>query len=213
VKIRDIIMGEDYRVTVPRRRELASDAERQLADHSLTASVVLEDSLLLYHFPVGQHPTWGFRARVVTKSLPCGKTDLGVMVEFTYRIGWRDDDPERTETRVIHASRVLATWDDWLLDKAARELERERARAHRAQESEQRCARGESTEPASSPRPATVVGGWTVCGRAGRVWLHRDGDGDGDLSPATAERLATALRRAAAEARRPPDRSWTRARR
>jgi hypothetical protein len=42
VKIRDIIVGEDYCVTVPGKRELASDAERQLADHSLTASVVLE---------------------------------------------------------------------------------------------------------------------------------------------------------------------------
>jgi hypothetical protein len=201
VKIRDITVGEDYCVTVPRKRELASDAERQLADHSLTASVVLERSDLLYNFPTGQHPTWGFRARVVAKSLPCGKTDLGVMVEFAYRIGARDDAPERTETRVIHASRVLATWDDWLLDKAARELERERARARRA---------AERTEPARTPRPATTVDGWTVSARGGRVWLHRAWPAaDGDLTPAAAERLAAALRQAAVQARRAPDRSWT----
>jgi hypothetical protein len=207
VKIRDITVGEDYCVTVPRKRELASDAERQLAGHSLTASVVLEDSRLLYHFPRGQHPTWGFKARVLAKSLPRGKTDLGVMVEFTYRIDLDEDAPQRTDTRVIHASRVLATWDDWLLDKAARQLEWERARARRAEELEQRRAGGEPTEPTRKPRPAAVVAGWSVRGRAGRVWLHRDGDGDGDLTPAAAERLAAALRRAAAEARRAPDRS------
>jgi hypothetical protein len=146
VKIRDITVGEDYAVTVPRKRELANDAERQLADHSLTASVVLEDSELLYHFPRGQHPAYGFRARVVAKSLPHGKTDLGVMVEFTYRIGGWDDAPERSETRVIHASRVLATWDDWLLHKAARELDSERAIARLEQRLAERRARGELTE-------------------------------------------------------------------
>jgi hypothetical protein len=146
VKIRDIIVGEDYAVTVRRKRELASGAERQLAAESLTAAVVLGDSELLYHFPRGQHPTYGFKAQVVAKSLPHGRTDLGVMVEFTYRIGWPDDAPERTETRVIHASRVLATWDNWLLRKAALELERERAMARRARELEQRRARGELTE-------------------------------------------------------------------
>jgi hypothetical protein len=103
----------------------------------------------------------------------------------------------------IQASRVLATWDDWLLDKAARELEWERARARRAKELEQRRAGGEPTEPTRKPRPATVVAGWTVRGRAGRVSLYRDGDGDGDLTLAAAETLAGALLRAAAEARRP----------
>jgi hypothetical protein len=206
VRIRDISVGEDYCVTVPRKRELASDAERQLADRSLTASVVLEDSRLLYHFPRGQHPTWGFKARVVAKSLPHGKTDLGVMVEFTYRTSARGDAPEQTESRVIHAGRVLATWDDWLLDKAARKLERERARARRERE-----PGDERTQPASRPQPATVVvDGWTVRSRAGRVWLHRAWPAtDGDLTPAAAERLAAALRRAAVEARRPADRSWT----
>jgi hypothetical protein len=108
--------------------------------------VVLEDSRLLYHFPRGQHPTWGFRARVVAKSLPHGKTDLGVMVEFTYRIDLDEDAPQRIGTRVIHASRVLATWDDWLLDKAAWELERERAWDRVVRKLEERRARGELTE-------------------------------------------------------------------
>jgi hypothetical protein len=146
MRIRDIIVGEDYAVTVPRKRELASDAERQLADHSLTAAVVLASSELLYNLPPGQHPRWGFRARVVAKSLPHGKTDLGVMVQFTYRTGWRDEAPERTEARVIHASRVKATWDDWLLDKAAWELERERAWDRFMRKLEERRARGELTE-------------------------------------------------------------------
>jgi hypothetical protein len=63
----------------------------------------------------------------------------------------------------------------------------------------------------STPRPATVVvGGWTVTSRAGRVWLHHAWPAaDGDLTPAAAARLAAALTRAAAEARRDPDRSWT----
>jgi hypothetical protein len=66
--------------------------------------------------------------------------------------------------------------------------------------------------PAPGPDPqrrAAVVGGWTVHGRAGRVWLHRASDGDGDLTPAAAEALAGALLRVAVEARRGPDRSWT----
>jgi hypothetical protein len=62
--------------------------------------------------------------------------------------------------------------------------------------------------PASMPRPATVVGGWTVASRAGRVYLHADGD-VGALRPEVARELAAALLRAAVEARRPPDRSWT----
>jgi hypothetical protein len=57
---------------------------------------------------------------------------------------------------------------------------------------------------------ATVVGAWTVRGRAGRVWLHHAWPGaDGDLTPDAAETLAGALLRAAVEARRPLDRSWT----
>jgi hypothetical protein len=64
--------------------------------------------------------------------------------------------------------------------------------------------------PAITRGPAAVVGGWTVAGHAGRVWLHHAWPAaDGDLTPAAAETLAAALLRAAAEARRPPDRSWT----
>jgi hypothetical protein len=64
--------------------------------------------------------------------------------------------------------------------------------------------------PASKSRPATVVGGWTVTARPGRVWLHPAWpDADGDLTPDAAETLAAALLRAAVEARRPLDRSWT----
>lgn len=64
--------------------------------------------------------------------------------------------------------------------------------------------------PASRPQPVTVVGGWTVAGRSGRVWLHHAWPGgDGDLTPAAAETLAGALLRAAVEARRAHERSWT----
>jgi hypothetical protein len=64
--------------------------------------------------------------------------------------------------------------------------------------------------PTGRPRPATVVGGWTVAAASGRVWLHYAWpDSDGDLTPAAAERLAAALLRAAVKARRPLDRSWT----
>lgn len=64
--------------------------------------------------------------------------------------------------------------------------------------------------PASTPQPATVVGGWTVTTRPDRVWLHHTWPAaDGDLTPAAAETLAGALLRAAVEARRPLDRSWT----
>jgi hypothetical protein len=67
------------------------------------------------------------------------------------------------------------------------------------------------TEPAiGTPQPATVVGGWMVAARGGRVWLHRAWPAaDGDLIPDAAERLAAALRWAAVEARWPADRSWT----
>jgi hypothetical protein len=67
------------------------------------------------------------------------------------------------------------------------------------------------TESASRPRPApTAVGGWTIAAREGRVWLHHAWPtADGDLTPAIAEMLAAALLRAAVEARRPSDRSWT----
>jgi hypothetical protein len=66
------------------------------------------------------------------------------------------------------------------------------------------------TAPASRPRPATVVGGWTVTTLPGRVWLHRAWPAaDGDLTPDAAETLADALLRAAVEARRAPGRSWT----
>jgi hypothetical protein len=42
------------------------------------------------------------------------------------------------------------------------------------------------------------------------VWLHRAWPAaDGDLTPDAAETLAAALQRAAVEARRAPDRSWT----
>jgi hypothetical protein len=64
--------------------------------------------------------------------------------------------------------------------------------------------------PGCPARPATVVSGWTVAGSGGRVWLHRAWPAaDGDLTPAAAETLAVALKRAAAQARRAPDRSWT----
>jgi hypothetical protein len=76
MRIRDIIVGEDYCVTVPRKRELASDAEQQLADHSLTASVVLASSELLYNLPPGQHPRWGFRARVWPRACPTARPTL-----------------------------------------------------------------------------------------------------------------------------------------
>jgi hypothetical protein len=56
-------------------------------------------------------------------------------------------------------------------------------------------------------RPAATVRGWRLSSRPGRVWLHPDPGGDGDLIPAAAETLAAALLRAAVEARRPPDRS------
>jgi hypothetical protein len=62
----------------------------------------------------------------------------------------------------------------------------------------------------STPRPATVVGGWTVSGKGGRVWLHHAWPAaDGDLTPDAAETLAAALSRAAADAR-PAGGSWTR---
>jgi hypothetical protein len=64
--------------------------------------------------------------------------------------------------------------------------------------------------PDDPQRPAVVVSGWAVASRPGRVWLHPAYAGiDGDLSPDAAERLAGALLRAAVEARRPSDRSWT----
>jgi hypothetical protein len=64
--------------------------------------------------------------------------------------------------------------------------------------------------PAITRGPAAVVGGWTVAGHAGWVWLHQAWPAaDGDLTPAAAETLAAALLWAAVEARRPPDRSWT----
>ena len=158
MRIRDITVGADYAVTVPRKRELANDAERCLADKSLWVAVTLERSDLLYYFPKGQHPTYGFKARVLAKSLPHGKADLGVMVEFTYRIDLDDDAPQRTDTRVIHASRVLATWDDWLLRKAALELERERAWAP--------AGAGAGTAPGSgrADRPGQTAGGTQPAG-------------------------------------------------
>jgi hypothetical protein len=69
--------------------------------------------------------------------------------------------------------------------------------------------------PGSAPGPdphrrAAAVGGWTVTSRHGRVWLHHAWPAaDGDLTPDDAETLAAALLRAAVEARRPLDRSWT----
>jgi hypothetical protein len=45
-----------------------------------------------------------------------------------------------------------------------------------------------------------VVAGWTVCAQAGRVWLHDDGLGDGDMPPAVAAQLAAALQAAALDA-------------
>src|SRR6266545_1957002 len=45
-----------------------------------------------------------------------------------------------------------------------------------------------------------VVAGWTVCAQPGRVWLHHDGLGDGDMPPAIATQLAAALTAAALEA-------------
>ncbi len=45
-----------------------------------------------------------------------------------------------------------------------------------------------------------VVAGWTVCAQPGRVWLHHDGLGDGDMPPAIATQLAAALTAAALDA-------------
>jgi hypothetical protein len=56
--------------------------------------------------------------------------------------------------------------------------------------------------PAAQPpnKPAAVeVGGFTVCARGGRVWLHPAG-GDGDLEPLEAGELASALQAAAGRA-------------
>jgi hypothetical protein len=44
-----------------------------------------------------------------------------------------------------------------------------------------------------------VIGGFTVCARGGRVWLHPTG-GDGDLEPLEAGELAAALHTAAGRA-------------
>jgi hypothetical protein len=69
--------------------------------------------------------------------------------------------------------------------------------------------------PGSAPGPdphrrAAAVGGWTVAGMHGRVWLHHAWPAaDNDPTPDAADALAAALRRAAVEARRPSDRSWT----
>ncbi len=45
-----------------------------------------------------------------------------------------------------------------------------------------------------------VVAGWTVYAQPGRVWLHHDGLGDGDMPPAVAAQLAAALSAAALDA-------------
>jgi hypothetical protein len=49
---------------------------------------------------------------------------------------------------------------------------------------------------------AIHAAGHTVCAKGGRVWLHRQHDGDGDLAPDQALALADALQEAAAAARR-----------
>ena len=104
----------------------------------------------------------------------------------------------------IQASRVLATWDDWLLDKAARELAWERARARRAEELEQRRAgASQPSPPASLGRPRWWPAGRSAAAPAGGGGTTPGRPADADLTPAAAETLAGALLRAAAEARRP----------
>jgi hypothetical protein len=44
---------------------------------------------------------------------------------------------------------------------------------------------------------AIHAAGYSICARAGRVWLHRQADGDGDLAPDQALALADALQEAA----------------
>ena len=45
-----------------------------------------------------------------------------------------------------------------------------------------------------------TVAGYHICAQPGRVWLHDDGLGDGDMTPAVAAQLAAALQQAALDA-------------
>lgn len=122
MRLRDIEVGADYAVTLPRKLPL-TDAERWQRDQNPHPfrSLDYDDAFLRYSFPVGQHHAYGFRATVVAKGVPSGKTTQGVTVTFTYRTKLDDDAPEATDTRTIHTSRVLEPWADF----EARQLQRD----------------------------------------------------------------------------------------
>ncbi|HEY2957367.1 MAG TPA: hypothetical protein VGM21_04025 [Actinomycetota bacterium] len=60
-----------------------------------------------------------------------------------------------------------------------------------------RILRQADERPARAP---VAVAGFTIHVAGGRVWLHRTGGGDGDLTAAEAQALAAALTAAAAQA-------------